>query len=243
MIDIATLPAVRSVVESNINSNMSHDDLKTKFFRVLHLAMRKWSSNAVEELEQFARKELALPPLLKPSYLPSVIFRCRVCHRRLRFDKALSHLHLYNTKSKRPKNIRTMSAYDQYLIGCDIHPRNLQVLRVDITVSRRVENLVRRIGQNPNRITYHKLCHSTVRVICGLCRPEVATSMNFARAVCRIVQFVLHSCIVDGRPILQFEHCLDTHLEKNGTEVWTRAPAREKSLEWLNGKSVYLKND
>ncbi|KAG8217806.1 hypothetical protein J3R82DRAFT_5970 [Butyriboletus roseoflavus] len=204
-IDVAMLPAVRSLVESN-NPDMSYDDLKTKFSRVLPPAIRKWSSNAVEELEQLARKELGLLPLSKPSCLPSIIFRCKVCHHRFRFDNALSHQHLYKEKRKEPKNICEMSPYDKLLIRHDIHPRNTQVLRVDFTVSRRVENLVRRVGQNPSRVTYHELCHSTVKVY--------VTLLN-------------SFYITDGYPTLQFEHCLNTHLRKKETEVWTRVSARK----------------
>lgn len=230
-LDIAMLPAVRSVVESNINldATCDSDDLKKKFARVLPSAIKKWSSNTVEELEQFARKQLGLPPLSKPSCFPSVIFRCKVCRHRFGFDEALSHQHLYKERhaGDRPEINCNMTPYDKLLIHHHVHPRNTQVLRVDVTISRRVENLVRRIGQNPSRITYQELRHSTVKVVCGLCRPDVATRMNFEHAVRRIVQFM------DDRRtslILQFEHCLNTHLSKNETEVWTRVSAREQNV-------------
>ncbi|KAF8546172.1 hypothetical protein OG21DRAFT_1502041 [Imleria badia] len=198
-IDIAMLPAVRSVLESNSNSDMSdhnHDDLKKKLFRVLPPAIKKWSSDAVEELEQFAREELSLPPLSKPSRLLSVIFRCKVCsrnfrrHQRLRFDEVLSHHHLYEEKPEgKSENTGEMALHDTLVMGYHTYHRNIQVLRVDVTVSRRVENLVRRMGQNPSRVTYDELRHSTVKVICGLCRPQVATRMNFEQAVRGSVRF------------------------------------------------------
>ncbi|KAF8557232.1 hypothetical protein OG21DRAFT_1482329 [Imleria badia] len=217
LIDIAMSPAVRSVLEGRTISYMSDDDdddLKKKLFHVLPPAIRKWSSDAVEELEQFAREELNLPRSSKPSRLPSVIFRCQVCfpnfrrHQRFSFEEALSHHHLHKAKSEDDdrEHIGEMSFYDKYVMGCRTYPRNIQALRVDVPASRRVDNLVRRMGQNPSRVTHDELRHSTVKAVCGLCRPQVATRMNFEQA---------------------FNHCVNTHLANKETEVWTRASARE----------------
>jgi hypothetical protein len=190
------LPVVPLMFESNINYEMSRNNLK-ELLRVLPRAIRKWSSDAVEELEQFARVQLDLSPLSKPSRLPSVIFRCRSCirrGRRLRFDEALSHKHLYKEQRNEDqrKNTREMSSYDESVMRYGKHPWNIQVLRVDVPVSRRVENLIRRMGQNPNRVTYDEVRHSTVKVVCGLCRPRVATRMDFEHAVRRRVRFFWH---------------------------------------------------
>ena len=214
------LPAVPSMFERNINSDMSLDSLKKKFSRVLPRAIRKWSSDAVEELEQFSREQLGLSPQSKPSRIPYVIFRCRTCARwgpgsqRFRFDEALSHQHLYKEKSKGgPRGgTREMSLYDRFPMGHDTHPRDIQVLRVDVKLSRRVENLIRRMGRNPDRVTY---------VVCGLCPP----AMDFEYAVRRRVS-VLSAYIVDVR-LLQFTHCLGTHLTKKETEMWTRVSAKD----------------
>lgn len=192
-IDVAMLPALRSVLENNSNSDMSdhdYDELKNKLFRVLPPAIRKWSSDVVEELEQFAREQLSLPPLSKPSRLPSVIFRCTVCarsfrhHQRFRFEEVLFHQHLYKEKPKDDKEYTgEMTLHDKLVMGQRTHPWSIQALRVDVIVSRRVENLIKRMGQNPSRVTYDELRHSTVKVMCGLCRPQVATRMNFEQAV------------------------------------------------------------
>ena len=199
VVDIAMLPPVPSMFESYISSDISHDGLK-ELSRVLPRAIRKWSSNAVEELEQFTRGQLDLSPLSKPSRLPSVIFRCRSCFRRgprgqrLRFDEALCHHHLYEKLSKEDReNTGKMTPYDKFVMRDGTHPRDIHVLRVDVPVSRRVENLIRRMGQNPNSVTYDELRYSTVKVVCGLCRPEVAAGMNFEYAVRRRrVRFFLH---------------------------------------------------
>ena len=205
-IDIAMLPAVRSMFESHINSEMSYDNLKKKLFRVLLRAAGKWSSDAVEELEQFAREQLGLSPLSKPSRLPSVIFQCRSCFRggrrreRLMFDEALSHRHLYKEQrnEEQREDTREMSSYDRFVMMYGTHPRDIQVLRVDVPVSRRVENLIRRMGQNPNRVTYDELRRSTVNVVCGLCRSQAATTrMDFEHAVGRPCSIL--PCIVDVR--------------------------------------------
>ena len=189
-IDVAMLPPVPSMFESHINSDMGYDDLKKKLSRVLPRAIRKWSSNAVEELEQLAREQLDLSRLSKPSRLPFVIFQCRSCFRRgprrqrLRFDEALHHHHLYEELRKEDReNTGKMTFYDKFVMRDGTHPRDIHVLRVDVPISRRVENLIRKIGQNPNMVTYGELRRSTVKVVCGLCRPEVATRMNFGYAV------------------------------------------------------------
>ena len=199
-IDLAVLPAVPLMCESNINSDTSHDDMKKALFRMLPRAIRKWSSDAVEELEQFARNQLGLPPLSKPSRLPSVIFLCKACSRqrsrcpRFGFDEALSHQHLYKEKRQdyQRDNTREMSSYDKFVMGYATHPRDIKVLQVDVTVSRRVENLIRRMGQNPSRVTYDDLRRSAVNVVCGLCSPQDATRMDFEHAVRRSVRFFLH---------------------------------------------------
>jgi hypothetical protein len=108
-----------------------------------------------------------------------------------RFDDALTHHHLYEEKrgEEQRGNTHTMSPYDKFkfAMGYDTHPRDIQVLRVDVPVSRRVENLIRRMGQSPIRFTYDELRHSTVKAVCGLCRPQVATRMDFEHAVRRSV--------------------------------------------------------
>ena len=107
-------------------------------------------------------------------------------------------------------------------MGHDTHPRDIQVLRVDVKLSRKVENLIRRMGRNPDRVTYDELRHSTVKVVCGLCPPQ---AMDFEYAVRRRVS-VLSAYIVDVR-LLQFTHCLGTHLTKKETEMWTRVSAKD----------------
>ena len=200
-IDIAMLPAVSSMFESNINSGIGPDNQKKQFLRMLSPAIRKWSSDAVEELEHFAREQLGLPPRSKPSRIPSVIFQCKLCswrgprHQRFRFDEALSHHHLYEEKRRRQRgNTCEMTPYDKFksVMGHDTHPRDIRVLRVDVPVSRRVENLITRMGQNPNRVTYDELRHSTVKVVCGLCPPQVEARVDFEHAVRRSVRFFLH---------------------------------------------------
>lgn len=195
-IDIANLPAVRSVLESYLNSDVSQDGLEKKLPRVLPRAIRKWSSNAVQELEQLAREQLCLPPLSKPSCLSWVIFLCKACSRncrqRLMFDEALSHHHLYRATYREDKHTRKeIGEYDKFIMEYPTHPWNIQDLRVDVKVSRRVENLVRRMGQNPSRVTYDELCYSTVEVVCGLCNSQAATRMDFGVAVCRSVRVFL----------------------------------------------------
>jgi hypothetical protein len=195
-IDIVLLPAVELMFKRDIDSDMSHDNLTKKFSRVLPRAIRKWSSDAVEELEQFARDQLGLSPLSTPSRIPSVIFRCRTCSRqgpcgkRLTFDEALFHHHLYDLKHKglQRGGTREMSSYDQFLteLTHSSRTRDIKVLRVDVTISRKVENLIRRMGQNPDRVTYNELRHSTIKVLCSLCPPQVA-SMDFEHAVRRSV--------------------------------------------------------
>lgn len=192
-IDIAMLPAVQSMLESALNSDISQDNLEKKLLRVLPRAIRKWSSDAVQELEQVALEQLCLPPSSKPSNLPWVIFRCkarsRSCRQRLKFDEALSHDHLYREKREeegKDKREKTdeISAYDTFIMGFSLRPRNIQGLQIDVTASRRVENLVRRMGQNPSRVTYDELRRSTVEVVCGLCNPKDSMRMNFEDAVC-----------------------------------------------------------
>ncbi|KAG9318778.1 hypothetical protein JVU11DRAFT_878 [Chiua virens] len=197
-VDVATIPAVRSVIEDHIMSNMSDWDLKTGLQPVLFNAFKNWSADAVEELKQMARKDLDFPPRSKPSSLLPVIFRCKTCHQGLRFNDALSHEHLYEV---RPKEHSTCSlrTYERFLRGYSIYPRNTQVLQADVAASRRVENLVRQFGRNPSKVTYEELSPSTRKVVCNLCPPEVATGMIFIEA---------------------FEHCLHAHSEQNETEMW-----------------------
>ena len=192
-IDIAMLPAVRALLESGVDPTADQDGLKKKLLRMLLPAIRKWSSGAVEELELIAREQLDLPPLSKPSHHPCVIFKCKMCSRsvksqsRLTFDKALSHDHLYTKEREDERgNGVEMSTYDKLVRRYHMRPRNIRVLQVDVTVSRRVENLIRRMGQNPSRVTDDELRRSTVKVVCGLCRPQVATRMDFDDAVRRM---------------------------------------------------------
>jgi len=231
-IDIVMTPAARMVLESNINFDTNVEVLKKKFLRVLPAAIRTWRSDAVEKLEHLAREQLGLPPRSKPHCLPSVIFRCKVCVRensksrgRLRFGKALSHHHLYQDRREEDKRRDNdeMSPFDELVMRCRTYARNIHVLRVDVAASGRVENLIRRIGQNLNRVTYEELCRSTVKVVCGLCRPHVATRLDFEHAVRRIIRFFLHR---SHMLFLQFEHCLDAHFRNKETEVWTRVSAR-----------------
>ena len=195
-IDIIMTPATRLVLESNIDLDTNVGVLKKKFRRVLPDVIRKWSSDAVQKLEQLAREQLGLPPRSKPCCLPSVIFRCKACvreksksRRRLRFDDALSHRHLYRDRRKEEKREATdeMSLSDKLAMRGRIYARNIHVLRVDVAASGRVENLIRVIGQNPSRVTYEGLCRSTIQVVCGLCQPQVATRLDFKHAVRRTV--------------------------------------------------------
>ncbi|KAI9571240.1 hypothetical protein HD554DRAFT_2169086 [Boletus coccyginus] len=214
-IDIVMAPAARLVSESNINLDTNIEALQKKFLRVLPAAIRKWSSDAVEKLEQLARDQLGLPPLSKPYCHPSVIFRCKACVRensknpRLRFDDALSHHHLYRDRlqvqEEKKEDTDEMTSFDKLVKRCGTYGRNIHVLRVDVAASGRAENLIRRIGQNPSRVTYEGLCRSTVKVVCSLCRPTVATRLDFKDA---------------------FKHCLDSHFRNKETEVWTRVSAR-----------------
>ena len=75
-----------------------------------------------------------------------------------------------------------MSLYDRFLMGHDTHPRDIQVLRVDVKLSRKVEDLIRRMGRNPDRVTY---------VVCGLCPPQ---AMDFEHAVRRRVSVLCIYC-------------------------------------------------
>ncbi|KAG9318775.1 hypothetical protein JVU11DRAFT_875 [Chiua virens] len=164
---------------------MSVSDLMTKLRRVLPRATRKWSTNAVEELKKMAREGLDLSPRSKPSTLLPVIFRCRTCRQRLRFKEALSHKYLYKVKPK-SRSTRRIPPYESLLRGYSTYPRNDQVLRVDVIASRRVENLVGQLGQNllASRVTYDEMIQSTtgIKVVCNLCHPKVATSMDFKDA-------------------------------------------------------------
>ena len=231
-IDIVMTPAARLVLESDISFDTNVEVLETKFLRVLPPAIRKWNSDAVEKLEQLAREKLGLPPRSKPHCLPSVIFRCKACVReksksrqRLVFDNALSHHHLYQDRRKEDQREDTdeMSPFDKLVMRCRTYARNIHVLRVDVAASGRVENLIRRIGQNPNRVTYEELCRSTVKVVCGLCQPHAATRLDFELAVRRIVRFFL---CYSRMLFLQFKHCLGAHFRNKETEVWTRVSAR-----------------
>ncbi|KAN0076990.1 hypothetical protein V8E55_010845 [Tylopilus felleus] len=182
--------SLKSMLESALNSDISQDNLEKKLLRVLPRAIRKWSSDAVQELEQA---------------------RSRSCRQRLKFDEALSHDHLYREKREeegkdRREKTDEISAYDTFIMGFSLRPRNIQGLQIDVTASRRVENLVRRMGQNPSRVTYDELRRSTVEVVCGLCNPKDSMRMNFEDA---------------------FQHCLGTHFGKKETEVWSRASARK----------------
>ncbi|KAI9571239.1 hypothetical protein HD554DRAFT_152106 [Boletus coccyginus] len=212
-IDIIVLPPVRSVLESNINLDTNLEDLKKKFLRALPSVIKKWSSDAVEALKQLARERMCLPPLSKPYCLPSVIFRCKKCARHsppgYTFDEAITHYHLYSWIRREDKReTDEMTPFDKLLMTsrCDTHGRNIHVLRVDVTASGRVENLIRRMGRHPSKVTYEELRRSTVKVVCGLCSTQDATRLNFENA---------------------FEHCLDAHSTSAKTTLWTRASVRD----------------
>ena len=118
----------------------------------------------------------------------------------MRFDEALHHHHLYEELRKEDReNTGKMTFYDKFVMRDGTHPRDIHVLQVDVPISRRVENLIRKIGQNPNMVTYGELRRSTVKVVCGLCRPEVATRMNFGYAVRHRCAVFGSFCIVDVR--------------------------------------------
>ena len=198
-IDIAMLPAVQSLLESAIDSDMSQEDLKERLLCILPPLIRKWSSEAVQELEQVVREQLRLPLLSQPSLL-WVIFWCEACsqncRKRLRFDEALSHHHLYKEKCvEEDKDTREETgAYDKFIMEYSTHPWNIQDLRVDVNASRRVGSLVRSMGHDPSQVTYDELRRSIVEVICGLCNPQDATRMKFEDAVCRTIQLEFFLC-------------------------------------------------
>jgi len=213
-VDITMLPVVRSMLESNIHPDVTlddlklvscmEDDMKKKLFRVVSQGIRKWSSDVVEELESVARERLNLTPLLKPTHLPPAIFCCKRCTHRLVFDEALSHRHLYKERRHGKRNTSDMSIHERLLTEYEWKlPRDIDILRIDVRASRRVENLIRRMGKNPNTVTYGELYRSTVKVACSLCRSP--TNMDFETAS---------------------EHCISAH-PCNETEIWTRISARK----------------
>ena len=117
-----------------------------------------------------------ISPLCQNPLACLAFFLCKACsrnhHLRLRFDEALSHHHVYKDKHEEDEVEETgeMSVYDRLLMWYDTHPRDIQTLRVDVTASRGVENLIERMGQNPSKVTYDELSldyQSGMRLVSG----------------------------------------------------------------------------
>ncbi|KAF9246218.1 hypothetical protein BU15DRAFT_70327 [Melanogaster broomeanus] len=208
-IDVCMLPAVQKMFERGPKTELNMADLTYKPKLVLHKLVKRWSANAVDEVKKLARAELGLSPRVDPSRRISVIFQCKACCKMLRFDEALSHPHLYKstldhlrtaTRKRSDKASETPSyeqlARDRYLC----YPRDCNVLRPDVTVFRRINDLVEMIGYTPDTVTMDDLRHSGIKVTCGRCRQSSQRVMDIPTA---------------------FDHCMKAHLKTSGMLFWT----------------------